>query len=87
MNEIYELMDEIIKAEAEAREKEFFETLLRDGDMEVGVLIANPVHKEDLEKFGGQFLFSKAADVNKIYVAKSAELKREIKRLIGKDEK
>lgn len=84
MNEIHELMDEIIKAEAEAREKEFFETLLRDGDIEEGVLIANPVHKEDLEKFGGQVLLSKAADVNKIYVAKSAELKEEIKGLFGR---
>ena len=83
MNEIHELMDGIIKSEAEAREKEFFETLLRDGDIEEGVLIANPVHKEDLEKFGGQVLFSKAADVNKIYVAKSAELKKEIKGLFG----
>ena len=48
MNEIHELMDEIIKAEAEAREKEVFETLLRDGGIEEGVVIANPVHKEDL---------------------------------------
>lgn len=54
MNEIHELMDEIIKAEAEEKEKALFEVLLRDGDIEEGVLIANPVHKEDLEKFGGQ---------------------------------
>lgn len=84
MNEIYELQDKLIKQVAEAREKEVFETLLRDGDIEEGVLIANPVHKEDLEKFGGQLLLDKAADVNKIYVVKAAELKKEIKRLIGR---
>lgn len=84
MNEIYELQDKLIKQVAEEKEKAFLEVLLRDGDIEEGVLIANPVHKEDLKKFGGQVLFSKAADVNKIYVAKSAELKEKIKGLFGR---
>ena len=84
MNEIFELKDEIIKQKAEEQEKAIFEALLGYGDIEEGVLIANPVHKEDLEKFGGQVLFSKAADVNKIYVAKSAELKKGIKALFGR---
>lgn len=84
MDEIYELQDKLIKQAAEEKEKAFFEALLRDGDIEEGVLIANPVHKEDLEKFGGQVLFSKAADVNKIYVVTCAEIKKELKRIFGR---
>ena len=40
--------------------------------------------KKTLKSSEDRFLFSKAADVNKIYVAKSAELKEEIKGLFGR---
>ena len=64
---------------AKEREKEAFEEILKDGKIEQGTLIANPVHKEELEKFGKQILFSSAADVNKIYVVLDRDLKKRIK--------
>lgn len=84
MDEIFKAQVEIMNQEIEEKEKVFFKALLKYGGIEEGVLIANPVHKEDLEKFGGQFLFSKAADVNKIYVVTCAEIIKELKSILGR---